>query len=70
MLCSSPLRAASFPASVSMIVRREALGTTAPWDRLLKVVMDWDLYLGLLGVPTPPLYGLTEEEAHARSVAG
>jgi glycosyltransferase involved in cell wall biosynthesis len=36
-----------FPASVSMIVRREALGT-APWDRLLKVVMDWDLYLGLL----------------------
>ena len=37
-----------FPASVSMIVRREALGTTAPWDRLLKVVMDWDLYLGLL----------------------
>ena len=28
------------------------------------------LYLGLLGVPTPPLYGLTEEEVHARSVAG
>ena len=36
-----------FPASVSMIVRREALGT-APWDRLLRIVMDWDLYLGLL----------------------
>jgi uncharacterized damage-inducible protein DinB len=27
------------------------------------------LYLGLLGVPTPPLYGLTEEEVHSRSVA-
>lgn len=27
------------------------------------------LYLGLLGVPTPPIYGLTEEEVHARSVA-
>jgi uncharacterized damage-inducible protein DinB len=26
------------------------------------------LYLGLLGVPTPPLYGLTEEEVRARSV--
>lgn len=26
------------------------------------------LYLGLLGVSTPPLYGLTEEEVHARSV--
>lgn len=25
------------------------------------------LYLGLLGVPTPPLYGLTEEEVKARS---
>ena len=25
-------------------------------------------YLGLLGVPTPPLYGLTEEEVKARSV--
>lgn len=24
-------------------------------------------YLGLLGVPTPPLYGLTEEEVKARS---
>jgi glycosyltransferase involved in cell wall biosynthesis len=36
-----------FPASVSMIVRREALGT-APWDRLLRIVMDWDLYLRLL----------------------
>ena len=27
------------------------------------------LYLGLLGVPTPPIYGLTEEEVLARSVA-
>lgn len=26
------------------------------------------LYLGLLGVPTPPIYGLTEEEVLARSV--
>jgi uncharacterized damage-inducible protein DinB len=25
------------------------------------------LYLGILGVPTPPLYGLTSEEARARS---
>ena len=25
------------------------------------------IYLGLLGVKTPPLYGLTEEEVHARS---
>jgi uncharacterized damage-inducible protein DinB len=25
------------------------------------------LYLGLLGVPTPPLYGLTSEEVRARS---
>jgi uncharacterized damage-inducible protein DinB len=28
------------------------------------------LYLGLLGVPTPPLYGLTSEEVRARSHAG
>jgi uncharacterized damage-inducible protein DinB len=27
------------------------------------------LYLGLLGVPTPPLYGLTSEEVRSRSVA-
>jgi uncharacterized damage-inducible protein DinB len=27
------------------------------------------LYLGLLGVPTPPLYGLTSEEVRARSAA-
>jgi uncharacterized damage-inducible protein DinB len=27
------------------------------------------LYLGLLSVPTPPLYGLTSEEVRARSVA-
>lgn len=26
------------------------------------------LYLGILGVPTPPLYGLTSEEARARGV--
>ena len=26
------------------------------------------LMLGILGVPTPPLYGLTSEEVHARSV--
>lgn len=25
------------------------------------------IYLGILGVPTPPLYGLTEEEVKARS---
>jgi uncharacterized damage-inducible protein DinB len=27
------------------------------------------LYLGLLDVPTPPLYGLTSEEVRARNVA-
>jgi uncharacterized damage-inducible protein DinB len=27
------------------------------------------LYLGILGVPTPPLYGLTSEEVRARSEA-
>jgi len=27
------------------------------------------MYLGILGVPTPPLYGLTSEEVRARSVA-
>jgi uncharacterized damage-inducible protein DinB len=27
------------------------------------------LYLGLLGVPTPPLYGLTSEEVRAGSQA-
>jgi uncharacterized damage-inducible protein DinB len=27
------------------------------------------LYLGILGVPTPPLYGLTSEEVRARSLA-
>ena len=26
------------------------------------------LMLGILGIPTPPLYGLTSEEVHARSV--
>jgi uncharacterized damage-inducible protein DinB len=26
------------------------------------------LYLGMLGVPTPPLYGLTSEEVLSRSV--
>lgn len=28
------------------------------------------IYLGILGVPTPPLYGLTSEEVRARSVQG
>ncbi len=28
------------------------------------------LYLAMLDVPTPPLYGLTEEEVKARSGAG
>lgn len=28
------------------------------------------LYLGILGVPTPPLYGLTSEEVRARSFQG
>ena len=28
------------------------------------------LYLGILGVPTPPLYGLTSEEVRARSKQG
>ena len=28
------------------------------------------LYLGILGVKTPPLYGLTSEEVRARSSAG
>ena len=27
------------------------------------------LYLGMLGVPTPPLYGLTSEQVRARSIA-
>jgi len=27
------------------------------------------LYLGMLGVPTPPLYGLTSEQVRARSVS-
>lgn len=27
------------------------------------------LYLGMLGVPTPPLYGLTSEQVRARSLA-
>lgn len=35
-----------FPDSVSVIIRRSTLGE-APWDRSLKVVMDWDLYLDL-----------------------
>lgn len=33
--------------SVSFIVRREVLGQD-PWDPALKVVMDWELFLGLL----------------------
>jgi glycosyltransferase involved in cell wall biosynthesis len=36
-----------FPDSVSMVVRRSILGT-GPWDHNLRVVMDWDLLLGLL----------------------
>ena len=32
--------------SVSVIIRRSMLGED-PWDRSLRVVMDWDLYLGL-----------------------
>jgi uncharacterized damage-inducible protein DinB len=27
------------------------------------------LYLGMLGVPTPPMYGLTSEQVRARSIA-
>ena len=27
-----------------------------------------DLYLSMLGIPTPPLYGLTSEEVRAQSV--
>ena len=36
----------TFP-SVSLIVRREILGNH-PWDPALKVIMDWELFLGLL----------------------
>lgn len=36
----------TFP-SVSLIVRREILGDH-PWDPGLKVIMDWELFLGLL----------------------
>jgi glycosyltransferase involved in cell wall biosynthesis len=36
----------TFP-SVSLIVRREVLGDQ-PWDPALRVVMDWELFLGLL----------------------
>jgi hypothetical protein len=36
----------TFP-SVSFIVRREVLGQD-PWDPALRVVMDWELFLGLL----------------------
>jgi Glycosyl transferase family 2 len=36
-----------YPNTVSLIVRRALLDET-PWDPTLKVVMDWDLYLGLL----------------------
>jgi uncharacterized damage-inducible protein DinB len=28
------------------------------------------LMLGILGVPTPPIYGLTEEQVHAASQVG
>jgi glycosyltransferase involved in cell wall biosynthesis len=37
----------AFPNTTSVVVRRESLGAD-PWDPTLKVVMDWDLYLGLL----------------------
>jgi glycosyltransferase involved in cell wall biosynthesis len=35
-----------FPDSVSLIIRRSMLDED-PWDPSLRVVMDWDLYLGL-----------------------
>jgi len=35
-----------FPNTASVVMRRESLGVD-PWDPTLKVVMDWDLYLGL-----------------------
>ena len=35
-----------FLDSVSLIIRRSMLDED-PWDRSLRVVMDWDLYLGL-----------------------
>jgi uncharacterized damage-inducible protein DinB len=28
------------------------------------------MYLGMLGISTPPLYGLTEEQVHAASISG
>ena len=36
-----------FLPSTSFIVRRSTLGEE-PWDRTLRIVMDWDLYLSLL----------------------
>jgi glycosyltransferase involved in cell wall biosynthesis len=36
-----------FINSTSFMVRRDVLGDD-PWDPTLKIVMDWDLYLGLL----------------------
>jgi glycosyltransferase involved in cell wall biosynthesis len=35
-----------FPDSVSVIIRRSILDEN-PWDPSLRVLMDWDLYLGL-----------------------
>lgn len=51
-------------------------GTTLPVWKWLRAMVEHEvhhrgqiyLYLGMLGLPTPPLYGLTSEEVRERSV--
>ena len=59
-----------------LVARRETpAGATVPAWKWLRSMVEHEAhhrgqlytYLGLLGVPTPPLYGLTEEEVKARS---
>ncbi|HET9766914.1 MAG TPA: DinB family protein [Thermoanaerobaculia bacterium] len=76
--CTARRWRSSRPLSVDdLVARRETpAGATVPAWKWLRSMVEHEAhhrgqlytYLGLLGVPTPPLYGLTEEEVKARSL--
>jgi uncharacterized damage-inducible protein DinB len=53
-------------------------GASMPASKWLRAMVEHEIHhrgqiylmLGMIGVPTPPLYGLTSEEVRDRSVAG
>ena len=58
------------------LTRRQLLGASLATWKWLRAMVEHEIHhrgqiylmLGLIGVPTPPLYGLTSEEVRDRSL--